>query len=613
VRLAGVSVAALMALGACSSVGSDNSSSSSSAPASSASGGGASSASESSGSSAPASSSSSGGATADTITIGLEQAPGGYNGQTAAANSVYGAYVDNATQYDFVNVQPDGTLQPNTEFGSYEKVSDDPLTVKYTFAEGAKWSDGVPLDFDDVLLAWASHAGVYTTGEKDDAGNDVGLFSVASTNGWNLVEKPQGKAGDTSFTLVYKEPYADWEALFTGAVFMPAHIAEEQGGMSSDGNGEALVTAVQNDDTAALTPVATFWNDGWTYQEGLPSIPDVALQPSIGPYKVDNGSNGTLTLVANDQWWGTPAKTPRLVFVVVNPEEWVQAMANGEIDAYEPSNPSQDVVAQLDNLGDAVDYEVGESLSFSHLDFDSSPEGRLADPKVRQALLKCLPRQELVDKFAKPVFPDAQVLNLREFLPAQAGYQDVLSQVPSAAQYEQTDIAAAKQLLTEAGVTQPYDIRIVRSGQSDLRGQQVSVMKASCDQAGFNIIDQPDPDIFTTITTRGTWDAALFGWSSSGLVASGESIYVTGGDQNYGGYSDPIVDQAWADVVRTLDRDEAEKKKIPLEEQLWANPYNAVLYATPGLMATVSSIDGAGFNATQFGQTWNVATWTKSG
>ncbi len=110
------------------------------------------------------------------------------------------------------------------------------------------------------------------------------------------------------------------------------------------------------------------------------------------------------------------------------------------------------------------------------------------------------------------------------------------------------------------------------------------MIKASCDQAGFDIQDMPDPDIFTTITTRGTWDAALFGWSSSGLVASGESIYVTGGSQNYGGYTDPTVDSSWAEVIKTVDRQKADQLKVPMEEALWSNPYNATLYATPNLV-----------------------------
>ena len=553
-----------------------------------------------------------GGPIADTINIGLEQTPGGYNGSTAGANSVYTAYVDNLTQSNFVVIQPDGTLKPNTEFGTYEKTSDNPLTVEYTFDENAVWSDGVPIDCDDVMLAWASRSGSYPTGQTDDAGNPVDLFSPASTNGFNLIEKPSCAPGDKTFSLIYREPYADWEPVMFESVFMPAHIAAEQSGMSSADNGTALITAFQNDDQTALAPVAEFWNTGWDYQPDLPQLPDTALLPASGPYKYDNGSNGTLTLVKNENWWGTPGATDKFVFKFVPPEEWVQAMANGEIDQYDPSNPNQDIVSQLDALTDRVTYEVGEGYTFSHLDFDSSPEGKLADIRIRQAFLKCIPRQELVDKFAKPVLPNAQILNLREFLPAQGIYDEILAQIPEAEQYNTVDIPGAQALLAEAGVTTPYDIRIIRSSTSDLRGQQISVIKASCDQAGFNIIDQPDPDLFVTLTTRGTWDAGLFGWAGSGLVASGESIYVTGGDQNYGGYTDPIVDEAWATVVTTLDRDEAEQAKVPMERQLWVNPYNATLYATPNMAAWTSNLTGLVPNPTQFGSTWNAATWTKA-
>jgi len=435
---------------------------------------------------------------------------------------------------------------------------------------------------------------------------------ACATNGFNLINKPTCAPGDKTFTAVYSEPYADWEAVFSGAVFMPAHIAAAQGGMSADGDGKALIDAITKDDTAALTPVGTFWSTGWDYQPDLPQLPDTALLPTSGPYKYDNGSNGTLTLVKNDKWWGTPGKTNSFVFKFVSPEEWVQAMANGEIDQYDPSNPSQDTVSQLDALSSTVTYDVGEGYTFSHLDFDSSPQGKLADIKIRQAFLKCIPRQELVDKFAKTINPDAQILNLREFLPAQGNYKEILAQVPEAEQYNTVDIAGSKALLAEAGVTTPYELKIIRSSTSDLRGQQVAVIKGSCDQAGFNITDLPDPDLFTTLTTRGTWDAALFGWAGSGLVASGESIYVTGGDQNYGGYSDPTVDSSWADVVTTLDRAAAEEKKVPMEKALWTNPYNATLYANPNLAAWTKNITGPVSNPTQYGTTWNAAEWTKS-
>lgn len=550
------------------------------------------------------------GALADTITVGIDQAPDGYNTNTADNNSVYNAWVDNLTQQGFYKVQPDGTIVPNEVYGSYQKTSDDPLTVEYTFADGAVWSDGTPIDFDDALLTWAAFSGTHPSAEVDDDGEPVDLFRAASTNGWAQVAMPQGEAGDKSFTLTYSTPYADWEVLASG--ILPAHVAAEQGGLSADGDGAELVAAIQADDTAKITPVAEFWNTGWAYQENLPALPDTALIPASGPYKYDNASNGTLTLVANDTWWGEAAKTQSIVFKTVDANEMVQALQNGEIDSFDPSNATADMMGQLADLGDAVTVETGESLSFSHIDLDSSATGAFADVKVRQAFLKCVPRQELVDKFAAPINPTATVLDLREYLPALAEYKDVLAKVPTAKDYAEVDLEGAKALLTEAGVTMPYPVRFAFAAQSALRADQVALIKASCDEAGFAITAVPDPDVFTTLTFPGQWDAAVFGWAGSGLIAPGESIYTTGGGQNFGGYSDAKVDDLWSQIVTVTSHEEALVLKAEMEEQLWVNPYNVVLYANPGVIAYSSTLTGPSYNPTQYGSTWNAETWTKS-
>lgn len=550
-------------------------------------------------------------ALADTIIVGIEQAPDGYNANTADSNSVYNSSVDNLTQQGFYKVQPDGTTVANETFGTYEKTSDDPLTVEYTFADDAVWSDGTPIDYDDALLAWAAYSGTHPSGEVDPStGAPVDLFRAASTNGWSQVAMPEGKAGDKSFTLTYSAPYADWEVLASG--FLPAHVAAEQGGLSADGDGAELVAALQADETATIAPVAEFWSTGWAYQENLPALPDAALIPASGPYKYDNASNGTLTLVANDAWWGDAAETQKVVFKTVDANEMVQALQNGEIDLFDPSNATADMMSQLTDLGEAVTVETGESLSFSHIDFDSSATGVFADLKVRQAFLKCVPRQELVDKFAAPINPSARVLDLREFLPAQAEYEDVLTEVPTAKDYAEVDLDGAKTLLTEAGVTMPYPVRFIFAAQSTLRADQVALVKASCDQAGFDITAVPDPDVFTTLTLPGQWDAAVFGWAGSGLIAPGESIYRTGGGQNFGRYSDAKVDELWSQIVRVTSRDEAIPLKAEMEEQLWVNPYNVVLYANPGVTAFSSKLTGPEYNPTQYGSTWNAETWTKS-
>ena len=547
---------------------------------------------------------------ADTITIGIEQAPDSYNADSADSNSVYNAYVDNLTQQGFVRILPDGSVEPNPTFGTYTKVSDDPLTVKYTFADAAVWSDGTPIDFDDALLSWAAHSGSHPSAELDADGNPTDLFNPSSTSGWADVAMPVGKAGDKSFTLTFTTPYADWEVLGLG--FLPAHVAAAQGGLSAAGNGAALVAAIENDDVAALTPVAKFWNTGWAYQESLPALPAAALIPSSGPYSYGNAADGTLTLVRNPKWWGDAAKTASIVFKAVDPAEMVQALANGEIDSFDPTNPTADMLAQLVALGAAVKVEKGQSLTYSHIDLDSSSSGLFADARVRTAFLKCVPRQELVDKFATPIDPDSTVLDLHEYLPSQPEYRSVLDQVPAAKAYDGVDLAGARALLAQAGVATPLTVRVLRASQSALRGDQVALIKASCDQAGFTIVDQADADSATTRSQRGQWDASIFGWSGSGLVTANETFYTTGGGQNFGGYSDATVDDLWSQIVKVTSRADAVPLKVRLEQELWANPYNVLLYANPGLTAFSAHLTGPGYNPTQYGSTWNAQTWTKT-
>ncbi|QTE28831.1 ABC transporter family substrate-binding protein [Pengzhenrongella sicca] len=551
-----------------------------------------------------------GGELALAITIGVEQLPDGYNAFTADSGSVVNAYVNNLTQQGFTTLLPDGSIEPNSVFGSYEKTSDDPLTVRYTFAADAVWSDGTPIDFDDALLTWAARSGTYTSGEVDADGAPVALFTASNTSGWDAVAKPVGEPGDRSFTLTFAAPFADWEVLADG--FMPAHVAAEQGGLSAADDGAALVAAIESDDVAALAGVAAFWNAGWAYQENLPALPDAALIPASGPYAYASASGGTLTLHRNEKWWGEPGATESIVFTAVDAAEMVQALANGEIDSFDPANPTADMVAQLADLGPDVVVETGESYAYSHIDLDSRAGGLFEDARVRQAFLTCVPRQELVDKFAAPITATAQLLNLREFLPAQAEYDAVLAAVPSATLYDRVDLDGAAQLLEQAGVAAPVQVRLLYAEQSGLRADQVALIKASCDQAGFDVVGQPAQDLFGVLAEPGTWDAALFGWTGSGLVTENQAFYVTGGGLNYGGYSNATVDALWDQIVTVADRAAAVPLKTELEEELWADPYNVMLYATPGLTAHSARVSGPGYNPTQSGSTWNAQTWTKS-
>ncbi|WP_187393275.1 ABC transporter family substrate-binding protein [Arthrobacter echini] len=551
---------------------------------------------------------------ASTITMAISQAPTAYNGNTAATNAVYNTYVDNLTSSAFAAFAASGNLERNEDFGTYEKTSDDPLTVKYTINEDAVWSDGTPIDYDDVLLSWAAMSGTHPTGETDEeTGAEADLFQASSTNGFAQLKMIEGEAGDKEFEAVFEDPYADWEAMFTTGLFMPAHIAAEQGGLSADGDGAELIDAIKNDDRDALTPVAEFWNTGWAYEADLPSLPDPALLPSSGPYKLDNAVNGTLTVVKNDKYWGEEreGQTDTMVFKTVVDEEAVQALQNGDVDVIDPSSPTVDTKTALEQIGETVTVDTGQSLTFSHVDLDQRPGAVFEDLKVRQAFAACIPRADMVDKFVTPVDPEGSVLNLHEYQPAQEDYQTVLDGAPAAQGDGVADLEKAKSLLEEAGKTEPVKVSMMFASTSQLRADQVALVKDSCDQAGFEITPQPEAEWSAKLSQPGAWDAVVFGWAGSGLVASGQSIYVTGGEQNFGGYTNEKVDSLWDDIAMNTDAEQVVPLKSELEQMLAETQYNVVLYANPNITAYSSKLEGVEQNPTQTGVTWNAYSWTK--
>ncbi|WP_081747733.1 ABC transporter family substrate-binding protein [Arthrobacter sp. Br18] len=551
---------------------------------------------------------------ASTINIAISQAPTAYNGNTASTNAVYNTYVDNLTSSAFAAFSASGNLEANEEFGTYEKTSDDPLTVKYTINEDAVWSDGTAIDYDDILLTWATASGTHPTGETDaESGAETDLFLTASTNGFAQMEMIEGEPGAKEFEVVFTEPYADWEALFTTGVIMPAHIAAEQGGMSAEGDGTELVEAIQAKDIAALTPVAEFWNTGWAYEADLPSLPDTALLPSSGPYKLDNATNGTLTLVKNDQYWGEEraGKTDTVVFKTIVDEEAVQALQNGDVDIIDPSSPTVDTKAALEQIGETISVDTGESLTFSHIDLDQRPGAVFEDVKVRQAFDACVPKADMVDKFVTPIEPAGSVMNLHEYQPAQEDYQTVLDGAPAAQGDGVADIEGAKALLAEAGKTEPVQVSLMFASTSQLRADMVALVKDSCDKAGFEIIPQPEAEWSAKLSQPGAWDAVVFGWAGSGLVASGESIYVSGGEQNFGGYADEEVDRLWGEIVTNTDAEKVIPLKTDLEQRLAETQYNVVLYANADIIGYSSKLEGVELNPTQTGITWNAYSWTK--
>ena len=523
-----------------------------------------------------------------------------YNGLQSNTYTTYNSAVADRMFSSFWYFGTDGSIIPNEDFGTYEKTSDDPLTVKYTISDDAKWSDGTPVTAGDFIVHWAANNDTVKA-----EGSETPLFdSISFEQGKYIPEAPEGEADGKEFTVTYPEPYADWEILISTA--LPAHIVAKEAGMSF----EELVTAAKEKDVEALTPAAEFWNDGWDFSPG--ELPDASLVPSMGPYKFKDGgwqAGQSITLEANPEYWGTPPATKELVLRFADPKTHVQALQNGDLDVIEPQ-ATVDTLQQLEGLGDDVNVQTGDQLTWEHVDYNRGEGSVFADsPELREAFALCLPRQQIVDNLIKPIYADAQVMNLREVFPFQDKYQEVVD-AAYPKEMDQPNIEKAKELVEKSGVSTPT-VRLGYQAGNQRRTETVALIKSSCDQAGFDVQDANSPVFFKEVMPAGDYDAALYAWAGSGQKASGANIYQSDGAQNQQSYNNPEVDAAWDKLATSLDEDEQLEQVKTIEKLLWEDFQAIPLYAHPGLVGHKADVANVRDTAAQSGALWNVEQWVR--
>ena len=106
------------------------------------------------------------------------------NAATTAGRAPGSALVRGLAQDRFTTLDETGAAVPDAAIGTVQKVSDDPLTVRYTIAPNARWSDGVPVTGDDLLLEWAARSGQLDEAPPADvAGTASTAPSVPGTAG----------------------------------------------------------------------------------------------------------------------------------------------------------------------------------------------------------------------------------------------------------------------------------------------------------------------------------------------------------------------------------------------------------------------------------------------
>jgi peptide/nickel transport system substrate-binding protein len=482
------------------------------------------------------------------------------------------------------------------------------LKVKYTVNEGVKWSDGEAIDAGDLLLSWAAGSGYF-----DDAdpmtGAGTRYFSVASdTSGLAGTVLPELGDDRRSITLEYATPYADWEVAFD--VGLPAHVVAAKSGLNDE---EDLIDLIQDSPrgdpekpavNAELKRVADFWNSGFD-TKSLPDDP--ALYLSSGPYIVrDIVPEVSMRLVRNrDYVWGAEPWLDEITirFTGALPAA-VDALRNGQVDIIspQPSAGTEDLFAGLAEQGNTL--ERYNQSGYDHLDLIFS--GPFAQEDVREAFLKTVPRQAIVDAVVGDLVPDAKPLDSHVFLPAQPKYPDTVKNNGSS-DFAEVDIEAARALLDGDTPT----VRILYNRDNPNRAEAFALIRDSAAQAGFQVVDggQSSADWAKSLGGSG-YDAALLGWIGTGAgVSRVPQIFRTGSGSNFNGFSDADADKAMEQLARTTDLGKQDELLAEIDRRIWENAYGLPLYQTIGTTAFGPRITGVKSSSGPLGVWWNVWEW----
>jgi peptide/nickel transport system substrate-binding protein len=579
--------------------------------------------------------------TGTAVTVGWNQPFYEYNTSSATGNATANANILYLMQESFNYYDEDLNLVPNEDFGSYEVVSEDPLTVEYTFADDIAWSDGTPVDAADLLLQWGATSGVFNTIadediETDEEGNvlnqdevDANVYfnGTSATVGY-ITQFPEISDDDKTITFTYDVNFADWETNITGAA-VPAHVVAMHALEIDDPTEakQALVDAFQNEDTEALAKISKFWNEGFAFGDTLPE--DESLYLSSGAYLLTEMVAGQyVTLEANPDFTGEHAASVERITVRYNedPMQHVLALENGEIDVMAPQ-ATADLVTALEDLGDDYTVETGVDGTYEHVDlqvtnggpFDPATYGGDAETAlmVRQAFLKLIPRQEIVDKLIIPLNPEAEVRQSYNVVPGSPMYDGVVAANGQAEQFPlENDVAGAEALMAEAGVTTPVDVRVLYGASNARRQQEFAIMSETINPTGlFNLVDAGSDDWGTMLSANtDQYDAALFGWqSTSTAVTAGNANFGTGEINNFYGYSNPEVDALQDELSVTTDPAEQERLLGEIEAHLVNDAFGVTIFQFPSVTAyrnTVTGITPITISPTVFYGFWD---WSASG
>jgi peptide/nickel transport system substrate-binding protein len=358
----------------------------------------------------------------------------------------------------------------------------------------------------------------------------------------------------------------------------------------------ALVKAAKDKDNASLKKIADFWNTGFDFTD---KPADPLLYLSNGPYVLSDFKANqfeTFKINPNYTWGPKPSVETITIQYAPDPTAAVQSLANGELQIINPQATADVLKGATALKGQGVEVINGSGGTYEHVDLAENNKGPFDPAKyggdaakaadVRNAFLKTIPRQDIIDRLIKPLNPAATIRNSFTQVPGSPTY-DAMIAANGMNAYDKVDIAGAKALLAKAGVTGTVNVRFMYAANNPRRASEYQLIAASAKQAGFNVIDAKNANWSSQLSNTKIYDAVLFGWQNSTTgVAQNPPNFLSGaaGQNNFYGYKNANVDKWMNQLNVTTDAATQTKLLTDTEKQLVKDGFGTILFQFPDII-----------------------------
>ncbi|QYJ05585.1 hypothetical protein KUV85_07885 [Nocardioides panacisoli] len=479
-----------------------------------------------------------------------------------------------------------GEIAPDEGFGRVEVIDPDPesFTVRYDLAETA-WSDGIPVDGADLMLAWAAGSNALAPDAFDSGPGDL----TTST------EVPELDEFDRRIDVRFDAPVRDWHTALDVAA--PAHVV----GMAALGIDDpmeakqAVITAIDDGDADDLAAIAEEWNTGFELDPGAAELPE-RLTVSSGPYRLDtveeDDAGDRVRLVVNREYDGsTPPTYEAIELAPAGATRGLEQIGDGlDVVQVSPTEENFSAVRALERRDHQVATTHQGALWALLLRTD---RGVFRSPEARLAFLRTVPRSDLRSAGAGAWSEAYAASDSLLFDPESSGYTVATEDAGLRQALNGSESEAAVER-DRAGVPAGTTVCVLHDSREPFAGRAVQALRTAIaeSESGWRVRGCGAKGADTAAQRRTDWQAVLtripIPESPRELAAQWGSDAPIASDTETAAQRDRIL----TELARTADPYVARDLRVALETLVVSDAVAVPLATDPVVTVTDREVEG---------------------